>query len=247
MNETIKTLANHRSFRSYQYKEVTMETIEQIMLAAQSAPSWINGQHVTAILVQDVERKDRLAELCGNQKHIKEAPVFLVFCADFYRANLASNLEGKDFKAIEDIDTLLVAATDVGLAMQNAITAAESLGLGTVPIGGIRRNSLEVIEFLKLPKYVLPISGLCLGYPEGDPGLKPRLPLQAILHEEKYEQNQQPFLESYNQTYKEYLKDRGDKEADWTERIASFYHQSYYPSNAKSIKQQGFLSKDMNQ
>lgn len=245
MNETIQQLKNHRSYRKYQDKEVTFETLQLIMEAAQAAPSWTNGQHVTAIHIRDEARKKRLAELCGNQKHVDNSPAFLVFCADFYRAKLASEMEGKDFKAIEDIDTLLIGATDVGLAMQNAITAAESLGLGTVPIGGIRRNSLQVIEFLQLPTYVIPIAGLCVGYPDEDPGLKPRLPLKSILQEEKYDKNQQPFIEDYNDTYKEYLKNRGETPVGWTDRIANFYNKSYYPSNAKMIKQQGFLAKDM--
>lgn len=245
MNETIQQLKNHRSYRKYQDKEVTFETLQLIMEAAQAAPSWTNGQHVTAILIRDEARKKKLAELCGNQKHVDNSPAFLVFCADFYRAKLASEMEGKDFKAIEDIDTLLIGATDVGLAMQNAITAAESLGLGTVPIGGIRRNSLQVIEFLQLPTYVIPIAGLCVGYPDEDPGLKPRLPLKSILQEEKYDKNQQPFIEDYNDTYKEYLKNRGETPVGWTDRIANFYNKSYYPSNAKMIKQQGFLAKDM--
>ena len=235
MNETIQQLKNHRSYRNYQDKEVTFETLQLIMEAAQAAPSWTNGQHVTAILIRDEARKKRLAELCGNQKHVDNSPAFLVFCADFYRAKLASEMEGKDFKAIEDIDTLLIGATDVGLAMQNAITAAESLGLGTVPIGGIRRNSLQVIEFLQLPTYVIPIAGLCVGYPDEDPGLKPRLPLKSILQEEKYDKNQQPFIEDYNDTYKEYLKNRGETPVGWTDRIANFYNKSYYPSNAKMI------------
>ncbi|MBZ9536418.1 NADPH-dependent oxidoreductase [Cytobacillus oceanisediminis] len=245
MNETIQQLKNHRSYRKYQDKEVTFETLQLIMEAAQAAPSWTNGQHVTAILIRNEARKKRLAELCGNQKHVDNSPAFLVFCADFYRAKLASEMEGKDFKAIEDIDTLLIGATDVGLAMQNAITAAESLGLGTVPIGGIRRNSLQVIEFLQLPTYVIPIAGLCVGYPDEDPGLKPRLPLKSVLQEEKYDENQQPFIENYNDTYKEYLKNRGENPVGWTDRIANFYNKSYYPSNAKMIKQQGFLAKDM--
>ncbi|CAM5437177.1 MULTISPECIES: NADPH-dependent oxidoreductase [Niallia] len=245
MNEIIQHLKKHRSYRKYQDKEISIETLHSIIEAVQSAPSWTNGQHVTAILVRDEDRKRHLAELCGNQKHVENAPVFLIFCADFYRAKLASEMEGKAFKAIEDVDTLLIGATDVGLAMQNAITAAESLGLGTVPIGGIRRNSLQVIDFLQLPSYVIPIAGLCLGYPDGDPGLKPRLPLEAVLHEEKYDRNQQELLEKYNETYSEYLKNRGETPAGWTNRIANFYDKSYYPSNAKMIKQQGFLAKDM--
>jgi FMN reductase [NAD(P)H] len=245
MNQIINALKNHRSHRKYLDKKVSKEYLAAIAEAAQAAPSWINGQQISIIVVQDGERKQRLAELCGNQQHINEAPVYMIFCADFYRAKLASEKEGKNFKAIEEVDTLLVGATDVGLAMANSITAAESLGLGTVPIGGIRRNSIEVIEFLELPKYVVPICGLCVGYPVEDPGLKPRLPKESILHHEYYNKDQDAKLMAYNQTFKLYLQERGDEPADWTNRVASFYDKAYYPSNGTMLKQQGFLSKDI--
>ncbi|WP_445492442.1 NADPH-dependent oxidoreductase [Niallia sp. 03133] len=245
MNNIINVLKNHRSYRKYTNKPVPEHLMEEIITTAQAAPSWINGQQVSIIAVVDSKRKQRLAELCGNQKHINEAPVFLVFCADFYRTKLASDLENKELIAADDVDVILVGATDVGLAMANAIAAAESLQLGTVPIGGIRRNSMDVIELLELPEYVIPISGLCLGYPGEDPGLKPRLPKESILHKETYNKDQLPYLQGYNQTFKKYLVDRGDKEANWTERIASFYNQSYYPSNAEMLKKQGFKATDL--
>ncbi|MGP7816268.1 oxygen-insensitive NADPH nitroreductase [Niallia sp. 01092] len=245
MNNVIETLKNHRSYRKYTEKLVSSDLLDTIITTAQAAPSWINGQQVSIIVIEDIKRKERLAELCGNQQHINEAPVFLVFCADFYRAKLASELENKKMQAVDDVDALLVGATDVGLAMGNAIAAAESLGLGIVAIGGIRRNSMQVIELLQLPEYVIPISGLCLGYPAEDPGVKPRLPKESIMHKEHYDKDQLPLLQSYNETFNKYLRNRGDKEANWTERIASFYNQPYYPSIAEMLKKQGFPAKDL--
>ncbi len=143
MNEVIKTLTNHRSFRQYSNEKIKEEELKTIIKAAQSAPSWIHGQQVSIISVVDDKRKNQLADLCGNQDHIRQAPVFLVFCADFYRAKIASDLEGVSFNAIEDIDSVIVGATDVGIALGNAIAAAESYGLGTVSIGGIRKSHLR--------------------------------------------------------------------------------------------------------
>jgi len=245
MNPVIETLKNHRSYRKYSQKPVSADKLEAIIEAAQAAPSWVNGQQVSIIIIQDKNRKEQLAKLCGNQKHINEAPLFLIFCADFYRAKLAGDMENAELEALNDVDALLVGATDVGLALANSIAAAESLELGTVPIGGIRRNSLQVIDFLQLPKYVVPISGLCLGYPAEDPGVKPRLPKESIMHKEIYNKEQLPFLQSYNETFKSYLKGRGDMEANWTDRVASFYSKSYYPSNADMLKKQGLLAKDL--
>ena len=240
MNEIMKTLLSHRSIRSYKNKDVEDEKMEQIIKAVQAAPSWINGQQVSIIAIKDPERKKKFAQLCGGQKHIEEAPVFLVFCSDFYRAYLASKIEHTTFAVPENMDTLLVGATDVGIALEAAITASESLGLGTVCIGGIRRNLNEVMKELNLPPYVLPIAGLCVGYPAEDPGLKPRLPVQAVYHNETYQHDLQGEIETYNHIYSDYLSERsqGKQTGTWTKAIANFYSKIYYQGIDEAIEQQ---------
>lgn len=243
MNEVINTLHQRRSYRKYTNKPVSEEIIEQMIEAAQAAPSWIHGQHVSIISVRDEARKARLAELVGNQAHVREAPVFLVFCADFYRAYVAGKKQNKELQALHDIDVLLVGATDVGLAMSNAITAATSLGLGTVPIGGIRRHSLEVIDILDLPPYVIPISGLCVGYPDEEPGKKPRLPKEVVYHKEVYNKKQEPYLDQYDEAMLAFTKNHSQKPQRWTERVAAFYEKTYYLNIDKMLKRQGFLKR----
>lgn len=244
MNEVIKSLLSHQSIRSYQNKPVDDEQLDQIIKAVQASPNWINGQQFSIIAVKDPARKKKLAGLCGNQKHIEEAPVFLVFCADFYRTYLASKMENKSMGAIHDVDTLIVGVTDVGIALGTAVAAAESFGLGTVAIGGIRRNALQVIEELNLPPYVIPISGLCIGHPAQDPGQKPRLPKQAVYHEEAYNHELLPLLEEYNEIYSNYLQERSEnnRSGTWTEFVASFFNQSYYQGVADMLRRQKFPS-----
>ena len=246
MNKVMNTLLSHRSIRSYKNKTIEDDKMEQIIKAIQAAPSWINGQQVSIIAIKDPVKKKKFAELCGGQKHIEEAPVFLVFCSDFYRAYLASKLEQTPFAVPENMDTLLVGATDVGIALEAAITASESLGLGTVCIGGIRRNLDEVIKELNLPPYVLPISGLCVGYPADDPGLKPRLPVQAVYHTETYQQDLQADIESYNQVYSDYLSERsqGKQTGTWTKAVANFYSKIYYEGVDEAIEQQMRTKRD---
>jgi FMN reductase [NAD(P)H] len=251
VNDVINTLTSHRSFRQYEEKQVEQEHLNAILSSAQAAPNWINGQQVSVIVIKDKKKKHELSVLCGNQKHIDQAPVFLVFCADFYRAKIASEMENVSFKVVSDADALLVGATDVGIALSNAIAASESLGLGTVPIGGIRRRPLEVIELLQLPEYVIPISGLCIGHPAEDPGLNPRLPKEAFIHSETYNANQQEYIEKYNKQYKQHQlnKTNGQRDTSWTERISNFYKGSHYNNNypdvPKMLKQQGFTCKDL--
>ena len=143
MNEVIKLLNNHRSIRNYKDDIVSEEDLDLIIRASQAAPSSINGQQVTIIGVKDEEKKKKLSELVGDQVYVDKAPVFLVFCADFYRAKLAAEITGENLVITESEEARLVGAVDVGLALSNAIAAAESLGLGIVPIGGVRKEAKQ--------------------------------------------------------------------------------------------------------
>ncbi|WP_150269772.1 nitroreductase family protein [Paenibacillus tepidiphilus] len=240
-NEVLNTLMNHRSYRKYAAKPVEPDKLRRIAEAAQAAPSWVNGQQMTIIFVHQESHKERLAALSGNQRHVAEAPVFLVFCLDFYRTRLACELEGQPYEAARDVDALLVGATDVGIAMGNAIAAAESLGLGIIPIGGIRRNTAAVIELLELPEYVFPVAGLCVGYPGEELPKKPRLPLEAVCHEERYNRDTQGYIAEYNAAFREYLKAVGQTERDWSAVIAHFYSLNpQYGDAGQTLPRQGF-------
>ncbi|WP_151737294.1 NADPH-dependent oxidoreductase ['Paenibacillus yunnanensis' Narsing Rao et al. 2020] len=240
-NEVIQTLMNHRSYRKYAARPVEPDKLRLIAEVAQAAPSWVNGQQMTIIAVRQEERKERLAALSGNQRHVAEAPVFLVFCLDFYRTKLACEREGKPYEAARDVDALLVGTADAGIAMGNAIAAAESLGLGIIPIGGIRRNTGAVIELLELPEYVFPVAGLCIGYPDEELPKKPRLPLEAVFHEERYNRDTEGYIEQYNAAFREYLQAAGQTERDWSAVIAHFYSLNpQYGDAGRTLPQQGF-------
>ena len=107
---------------------------------------------------------------------------------------------------MNQIDPLIVGSHDVGIAIQNAVVAAESLGLGTVDIGAIRIKSLEVTKELNLPKYVIPLIGLCVGYPDDDPAIKPRMPMSAVFFEDKYDtEKAKAGVDEYDEIFKKYL------------------------------------------
>lgn len=144
MNEILKLLNNHRSIRNYKSDVVSDKDLDSIIRASQAAPSSINGQQVTIISIQNVDKKNKLSKLVGDQVYVDKAPVFLVFCADFYRAKLAAEINDEELVITESEEAKLVGAVDVGLALSNAIAAAESLGLGIVPIGGIRKEAEAV-------------------------------------------------------------------------------------------------------
>lgn len=249
MNDVMKTLLSHQSIRTYKEQPVEEEILEQIVKAVQAAPNWVNLQHVSIIAIKDNMRRKKFAELCGRQAHIAQAPVFLIFCADFYRTWLACRKADVSFdETVSRIDNLLVGANEVGIALGTAVVAAESFGLGTVPIGDIRLHALEVIDELKLPKYVIPMLGLCIGYPAENPGTKPRLPKEAVYFEEQYKRDLEPLLSDYDETYADYLKTRpwNNRVGNWTQLAADFYRPPYnhYPEVPEMLLKQGFWSEN---
>ena len=118
----MKTLLSHRSIRKYQNRPIEKEILDEILKAVQAAPNWVNLQHISVIVVQEQQRREKFAELCGGQKHIAQAPVFLVFCADFYRTWLACKEKGQEFDSVvSQIDNLIVGANEVGIALGTAV------------------------------------------------------------------------------------------------------------------------------
>ncbi len=185
-NPTLDVIHAHRSIRAYKSDPVPDELVETIVAAGQRASTSSNMQLTTAIAVKDVAKRAQLAELCGDQEQIRQAPIFIAWCADRYRLDLACAQQGYT-QNTDYLETFLVAAVDVGIFMQTATIAAEALGLGICYIGAIRNNPRQVIELLGLPKHLFPISGMVLGWPDAEPILRPRLGLNAVLHWEQYD------------------------------------------------------------
>ena len=124
--------------------------------------------------------------------------------------------------------------------------SAESFGLGTVPIGDIRLHALEAVTELGLPKYVLPLLGLCMGYSAAQPGQKLRLPKEAVCFEERYNQGLEPLLAQYDEAYAAYLRKRpqNSRVGTWTQMAADFYRSPYnhYPEVPELLRRQGFAA-----
>jgi FMN reductase (NADPH) len=196
---TIEQIYRHFTVRSYRPEPIPKDLVETVVAAGQRGSTSSNLQTWSVVAVTEAETRARLAELCGNQKHIIEAPVFLAWCADFSRLDRVCQLRGYELVA-EYVESFLVAAVDAAIAMQTATLAAESLGLGMCYIGGIRNHPQEVIGLLGLPRLVFPVSGMTLGWPAVEPFIRPRLPLKAVLHWEQYDSTREAeALQEYEQ------------------------------------------------
>ena len=246
MKQVLELMNNHRSIRKYSEEPVTEAQLAAILDAVQAAPSSINGQQTTVVVIRDAERKRTAAQLVGGQAWVEQAPVFLIFCADFHRAALAVEKAGEEMVITDSVESVLVGATDVGIALGFATVAAEAQGLGIVPIGGVRRNPKEMIELLELPKLVFPVCGLVVGHPADSAAFsippKPRLPQTAIRHEERYRPQVGGLIEEYDRTVAAYNSQlsAGAVTANWSETIARYYKTKYYPHVRAMLDQQGF-------
>jgi FMN reductase (NADPH) len=197
-NPTLDLIHAHGSVRRYKPDPVPASLVETIIAAGQRASTSSNMQVYSVVAITNAEKRAKLAKIAGGQKHITQAPLFLLWCADRARLDRACELRGYE-QNTETLENFLVAAVDAAIAAQNAALAAESLGLGICYIGAIRNDTTAVIKLLDLPKGVFPITGMTLGYPEEAPMIRPRLPQEAILHWESYNHNQDDALHAYDQ------------------------------------------------
>ncbi|MCK5683087.1 oxygen-insensitive NADPH nitroreductase [bacterium] len=241
MNQVIQLLKDHRSIRKFQPKPVSNETAYAIIEAAGKASTSSFIQAYSVIRVQNKETRKKIADLAGPQPWVEACPLFLVFCADLKRSENACLYEEKEMMS-GFTEQFIIATVDTSLAAQNAIISAESMGLGGVFIGGIRNDPQKVCDLLKIPNHVYPVFGLCIGYPDEQQEQKPRLPVNMVLKEEYYTEDETD-LKKYNQICSDYYKTRSNssREDTWTNQIAGIMNKPARPHMKDFLKERGFI------
>jgi len=219
-NPVLQSLLAHRSVRTFDSAPLDEGTLEWLIAAAQSAPSSSNLQTWSVIAVEDAGRKARLAEFAGNQGHVREAPLVLVWLADLARLRGLAQQAQVPIEGADYLDSSLMGVIDAVLAAQNAVIAAQSLGLGTVYLGAIRNQPERVAAELGLPPGVFAVVGLCVGRPDASrpAAVKPRLPQSAVLSRERYSPSEtQQHVRSYDATMQSFYASHGMPVARWSE------------------------------
>lgn len=245
MNPIVDLLKSHRSIRKFQAKPLDKGVLEELVRAGQAASSSNNVQACTVIRVRDTSKRQSIAHLAGDQSYIEEAAEFLVFCADMKRNTAAAARTGVE-PVMGMTEQFIVATVDVALFSQNVAIAAESEDLGIVYIGGIRNNPAAISELLELPQHVYPVFGMCIGHPDHQPDVKPRLPLDAVLMEDRYDDtNEARWVSEYDQQMIAYYESRsgGNKASDWSQSMAPMFAGKLRPHMRAFLEAQGFVFK----
>jgi nitroreductase len=178
-------ITSHCSIRKYRSEPVPNHVLRQILQAGISASNTGNMQVYSIIITTNEDLKQKLWKAHFQQNMVLQAPLHITFCADVNRFSKWCKAR-KAKPAYENLLWYCTAATDAVLVSQNVALAAESFGLGVCYLGTVLYNAVQIIDILKLPKGVIPVAALVTGYPDEQPSLTKRLPLEAVIHNETY-------------------------------------------------------------
>ena len=219
---TIRGLLAHRSVRAFDRRPIEPAIVDTLIAAAQSASTSSNLQSWSVVVVRDETHKSAVATLAGDQQFIREAPLFLVFVADWARGAAISRSRGEAAEGIEYFDSTLVATIDAAIAAQNAVVAAESLGLGAVFVGAVRNRPDELSALLGLPDASYPVVGVAVGWPDhANPArVKPRLPQSVVRHDERYSPASVDDLADYDDALRLFNESQG-RTGSWLDAVVA--------------------------
>lgn len=227
----IKQIEEHRSCRFFSDKSIDKQIIRAIAEAAVRASNTGNMQLYSIVATTDRELLAALAPLHFSQPAARTAPLLLTFCADINRFSKWCRLRGAE-PAYDNFLWFVNAATDALLASQNASLEAEANGLGVCYLGTTIYNAAAIARLLDMPSGVIPITTVAVGYPTDTPSLTDRLPIEAVLHEQRYH--------DYTDS---------DIEALWAERESSEFtkellEQNQLPTLAHIFTERRYTQKD---
>jgi len=221
LSSTQQLQLTHQSVRRFLPRPLDPGLLESLIQCGQAAASSSFIQAYSVIRVTRPEARAAIANAAGGQVWIEDAPEFLVFCADLRRVNRACADSGRgELEGFSEHG--LTAVVDVALMAQNVLTAAESQGLGGVFIGGIRNEPQVVVDQLALPSLVLPVFGMCLGWPNESQQVKPRMPVGFVLHQDVYQDVSAERMALYDDKMAAYYASRGKnvRLGDWSTAAA---------------------------
>lgn len=240
MNQTIELLQNRRSYRDFDENHtLSKEERQAILDAARQAPSWMNGQFYSIIAIEDKKIREQFVEWNPGNPQILKSSLFLLFVGDLNRTKMVSEAYESAYPIDESIEPIILATTDAALALENAVIAVESLGLGSVVVGSIRKYGKEISQLLELPDKTFPLFGLTIGKPIVEMKVKPRLPENTVVHHNKYQPYSYTLIEQYDQTMEAFGEARESKR--WSQKFADYFAAKPQMITDRLLQLQGLL------
>lgn len=245
----MKTLNERRSIRKYSDREVGTELLDKLLLEAERTPTMGNLQLYSVVVTRSDEMKRRLAPAHFNQPMITDAPVVLTFCADFRRTSLWAE-NRKAVPGYGNFLSFINAATDALLYCQTFTNLAEEAGLGTCFLGTTVYMPQQIIDILGLPKLVMPVATITLGWPAENPPQSDRLPLEAVVHDETYHDYTPASIDRFYSAKEQLPENRHFVEINHKETLAQIFTDIRYTKKdneamsaglIEALKNQGFL------
>lgn len=243
------SIKNRRTIRKYTDQDIPDSLLNDLLEQAFRAPTMGNMQLYSVIVTRDPECKKRIAPAHFNQPMVTSAPVVLTFCADFNRFCEWCRL--RDARAgYDNFLSFLNAASDTLLVTQNFCTLAEAEGLGTCYLGTTLYSAGQLIEALELPKLVIPVATITVGYPDEHPDQPERLPIEGLIHQETYHAYTDEDINRIYEAKEAMPENRHFVEINHTENLAQVFTDYRYTKEAneaiskvllETLKKQGFL------
>jgi nitroreductase/FMN reductase [NAD(P)H] len=184
--EELARIARHRVHRRFQSRPVEPALLRLLCACALSAPSKSDLQQADILVVQEKAKQNAIAARIPDMPWIAQAPVFLMFLANGGRLPQVAAMRGKPFPN-DHLDLFFNAVVDSAIVLATFMRAAAAVGLGCCPISAVRDQPERMSELLELPERVIPVAGLCVGWPAEEGSITPRLPLALTLHQDRYE------------------------------------------------------------
>ena len=184
--DELARMAGHRTHRRYTDRPVDAGLLRLLCACALSAPSKSDLQQADILIVNDPAKRKVIGGLMPDQPHVGNAPAFLVFLADGRRFRELFAMRERPF-VNDHLDAFFNPAVDAALVLASFLRAAEAVGLGCCPISVIRDFSPTVSELFKLPERVIPVSGMCVGWPADTPPITPRIGLDLTIHYDRFD------------------------------------------------------------
>lgn len=250
--QTLKTLHNHKTIRNYKPDPIDEAILQDILDAGFRASTTGNMQVYSVIVSKDAEKRKELCKMHFGQKMVEQAPVLLTFCADFNRFNKWC-LQREAEPGYDNFLSFFTAAIDALLVAQNAAVAAEAYGLGICYLGTTTYQADKLIDFFNLPKGVVPITTLVVGYPAEDPQKADRLPSTGVVHYESYKDYTPDDIDQIYQEKEELPLTKQLLDENQLKTLAQIFTQKRYTKKdnihfskvfLKAIQDQGFMNND---